>query len=233
VLYVLRLLAPPDAPTNDAALDLVDVITTPGTIVDALPPAAVAGGNVETSQRLVDVLLGALAELLPERIPAASAGTMCNFTFGGRRADGTPFTYYETIPGGMGARPGADGLDAVQTHMTNTRNTPIEALELDLPVRVEKLAIRRGSGGAGTHRGGDGLVKHVRFLVPVRAGLMAERFLRAPYGTRGGASGRCGTAHLVAASGRRTRLGSKWSKSIAAGEVLLLETPGGGGFGAP
>ncbi|MBL8898046.1 MAG: hydantoinase B/oxoprolinase family protein [Planctomycetes bacterium] len=233
VLYVLRLLAPRDAPTNDAALDLIDVITVKGTIVDALPPAAVAGGNVETSQRLVDVLLGALAQLVPGRIPAASAGTMCNLSFGGRRADGSTFTYYETLPGGMGARPAAPGLDAVQTHMTNTRNTPIEALELELPVRVERLAVRRESGGAGAHRGGDGLVKHLRFLVPVRAGLMAERFLRAPYGLAGGAPGQSGSARLARAAGGRERLSSKWSRSLAAGDLLEIETPGGGGLGAP
>jgi N-methylhydantoinase B len=221
VLYCVRCLAGPDAPANAGALRPVRVIAPEGTVVNARPPAAVAGGNVETAQRIVDVVFGALAQAAPERIPAASAGTMSNLAFGSER-----FAYYETIAGGMGARPGRDGVSAVQTHMTNTMNTPVEALEHEVPVRVRAYTVRRGSGGAGARRGGDGIVREIEFLAPMSVSLLADRRVRGPYGLAGGAAG---------APGRDTLDGkaipSKFHTEVQAGARLRIETPGGGGYG--
>lgn len=231
VFYVLRLLAPDHTPTNEGVLELVDVVTRPGSIVDAMPPAATAGGNVETSQRIVDVLLGALAQAWPRRIPAASCGTMTNLSFGGVDTKGRAFTYYETIPGGMGARPGRDGIDCVQTHMTNTRSTPIEALETEFPVHVEAFSLRKGSGGRGLTRGGDGAVRRLRFLVPVRVSLLAERFRLSPYGLAGGDAGRAGQAWILHAGRKRARP-CKGVTALQPGDAIEVRTPGGGGWGA-
>jgi N-methylhydantoinase B len=229
VFYVLRLLLAERAPTNDGLLEPVRLLTRPGTLVDARYPAPVAAGNVETSQRLVDVLLGAFARVLPERIPAASSGTMSNLSFGGARANGEAYTYYETIAGGAGASRIGPGASGVHTHMTNTRNTPIEAFELGFPARIESYSVRRGSGGDGEHRGGDGLQKRVRFLAPVRAGWIADRARRGPWGL-GAERGAPSRAERIDARGRTSALGSKVSVELAAGESLLLATPGGGGF---
>src|SRR5208282_6039617 len=174
--YVLRCLLKEDAPATEGILRPLTLSAPAGSIVDALPPAAVAGGNVETSQRIVDVLLRALAQAIPARVPAASAGTMSNLTIGGvdpRTSE--PFTYYETAAGGMGARPGIDGISGVQTHMTNSLNTPIEALEYAYPLRVRRYAYRDGSGGRGAYRGGDGLIREVEMLAPARLTLLADR----------------------------------------------------------
>jgi N-methylhydantoinase B len=196
-------------------------------VVDALYPAGVSAGNVETSQRLVDVLFGALAQLLPARIPAASAGTMSNFTFG---TAGT--TYYETLPGGAGASALGPGASALQTHMTNTRNTPIEALERLYPVRVERLELRERSGGRGRERGGEGIRKRVRFLEDVQAGFVGERQLTRPYGLQGGGPGRAGALRLRRAGAKVWEaLPARWSAHLPAGSELEFETPGGGGFG--
>jgi N-methylhydantoinase B len=234
VFYVLRLFLPDEAPSNDGVLRPVSVRTEPGTIVDARYPAAVAAGNVETSQRLVDVLLGAFAEFLPERIPAASAGTMSNLTLGG--AEGTAaertFAYYETLPGGAGGGPDGPGASALQTHMTNTRNTPIEELERDLPVRVQKCTVRRGSGGAGRHRGGDGIEKRLRFLAPVSVGWIAERQTRGPWGRAGGRAGAPGrAAYRLPGEAQEHELAGKQALDLPAGAELELWTPGGGGWG--
>jgi N-methylhydantoinase B len=232
VFYVLRALLPAGTPTNDGVLRDVAIRTTPGTLVDAVYPAGVAAGNVETSQRLVDVLFGALARAVPLRVPAASAGTMSNVTFGGSDARGEPFTYYETIAGGAGAGPTRAGRSAVQTHMTNTRNTPIEALENALPVRVLAVRVRRGSGGAGRRRGGDGVEKVLRFLAPVRLAWIAQRARRGPWGLAGGATGRAGGALLRARAGARsTKLGGERAHALARGAEVVLRTPGGGGHG--
>ncbi|MAF64181.1 MAG: 5-oxoprolinase [Planctomycetes bacterium] len=231
VFYVVRLLLPAGTPTNEGVMRRVDVLTRPGSLVDARYPAPVAGGNVETSQRLVDVLLGALQRALPGRIPAASAGTMSNLTFGGR-SGGRPFSAYETIAGGAGGGPLGPGAHAIQTHMTNTRNTPIEALETQLPVRVLRYTVRRGSGGGGRHPGGDGVVRRLRFLVDAQAGWVAERQERGPWGLAGGRRGCPGQAR-VRLAGRSTdrALGGKMSLTLAAGSELELLTPGGGGHG--
>jgi N-methylhydantoinase B/oxoprolinase/acetone carboxylase alpha subunit len=191
----------------------------------------VAGGNVETSQRITDVLLGALARAVPDRIPAASQGTMNNVTFGGvNPATGKSFAYYETIGGGMGASPERDGISGVHTHMTNTRNTPVESLENYLPVRIRRYRLRRASGGKGRHSGGDGIVREFEFLAPARVNILSERRRFAPYGLGGGKPGRKGLNVLVE-GGRRRSLGSKVSLAVRTGDRLVVETPGGGGYG--
>lgn len=232
VFYVLRLLLPPGTPTNDGVLRPVEILTRPGSLVDARYPAPVAAGNVETSQRLVDVLLGALAQALPELVPAASAGTMSNLTFGGR-VRGEPYAYYETIAGGAGAGPRGAGAHAIQTHMTNTRNTPIEALETQLPVRVLRYTVRRGSGGSGLRRGGEGVEKRLLFQEAVRVGWVAERNRRGPFGLAGGGAGSPGGAWVKPAAAERERaLPGKVALELLPGAELLLCTPGGGGHGA-
>jgi N-methylhydantoinase B len=231
--YVLRCLLPEDAPATAGILRPLTVNTPAGSIVDALPPAAVAGGNVETSQRIVDVLLRALAKAVPERAPAASAGTMSNLTIGGvDPRSGEPFTYYETAAGGMGARPGMDGIPGVQTHMTNSLNTPIEALEYAYPLRVRRYAYRDGSGGRGQFSGGDGLIREVEMLAPVQLTLLAERRRFRPYGLQGGEEGAAGAACVVKAGGAEAvELPGKCSQQLCVGDTVRIETPGGGGWG--
>jgi N-methylhydantoinase B len=232
VYYVFRCLIAGDAPASAGILDPIEVIAPAGTVVNALPPAPVAGGNVETSQRIVDVLLKALAPAAPELIPAASQGTMNNLTLGGwDAARGREFTWYETIAGGMGARPHSDGLSAAHTHMTNSLNTPVEALEYSAPLRVRRYAIRRGSGGAGRYRGGDGVTREIELLTDARVSLLADRRRFAPYGLAGGAPGKTGSAELIERNGRRKKLPGKFSLNACAGDRLVIETPGGGGHG--
>jgi len=234
VFYVFRCLAGSDVPSNAGCWRPLTVRIPEGSLLAARPPAAVAAGNVETSQRVVDLLLRALAPALPERIPAASQGTMNNLTLGGRALDGQPFAYYETMAGGMGGGPGAAGLTAVHTHMTNSLNTPVEALEHALPVRLTRYAIRRGSGGAGLHRGGEGLVREFEFLAPVRVTLTAERRSSAPWGLRGGHPGQAGVDRVRArAAAKWRRIGGRSSLDLPAGSALRIETPGGGGWGSP
>jgi len=229
--YVLRCLLQDDAPATAGILRPLTLTCPVGSIVDAVPPAAVAGGNVETSQRIVDVLLRALAKAIPARIPAASSGTMSNLTIGGvDPRTGVAFTYYETAAGGMGARPGLDGISGVQTHMTNSLNTPVEALEYAYPFRVRRYAYREGSGGAGEFRGGDGLIREVELLAPARLTLLADRRLFRPYGLAGGEEGAPGAAWIVK-DGEDTRLPGKCSRLLEAADAVRLETPGGGGWG--
>jgi N-methylhydantoinase B len=232
--YVLRCLLKEDAPATAGIQRPLTLHAPQGSIVNARPPAAVAGGNVETSQRIVDVLLRALAAAIPERVPAASAGTMSNLTIGGidPRA-GEPFTYYETAAGGMGARPGLDGLSGVQTHMTNSLNTPIEALEYAYPFRVRRYAYHCGSGGEGKFHGGDGLIREVELLTDAEVTLLAERRKFRPYGLNGGAEGAAGRACVTRGeSGEEIELPGKCSRLLKKGDVLRIETPGGGGWGA-
>ncbi|MEA3441210.1 MAG: hydantoinase B/oxoprolinase family protein [Chloroflexota bacterium] len=231
VYYVFRSLLGLDVPNNSGCLKPIEVIAPPGTVVNALPPAAVAGGNVETSQRIVDVLLGALAKASPERVPAASQGTMNNVTIGGyddqKKA---PFAYYETIGGGMGARPDSDGPSAVHSHMTNTLNTPIEALEYAYPLRVLRYEVRRGSGGGGKFRGGDGIRRDVQVLVDSQVTLLSERRCFQPYGLNGGEPGGLGENMLIR-DGEQIKLPGKGTFDFYAGDVLSIRAPGGGGFG--
>jgi len=235
VLYVVRCLIGEHVPANQGCMEPLEIIVPEGSLLNpqrgqGRTTAAVAAGNVETSQRIVDVLFGALADLAPERIPAASQGTMNNLTFGGYdEARGSAFAYYETLGGGMGARPGADGLSGVHVHMSNTRNTPIEALEMGLPLRVTRYALRTGSGGAGRYRGGDGLVREICFLVPATVTLLTERRKRAPYGLWGGSDGLPGE-NTLERSGIRQVLPGKVTFEVIEGDILCLRTPGGGGL---
>jgi N-methylhydantoinase B/oxoprolinase/acetone carboxylase alpha subunit len=231
VLYVFRSLIDEDIPFNTGLLRPITIIAPPGLVVSAQFPAATAAGNVETSQRIVDVLLGALAKAIPGRIPAASQGTMNNIAFGGfDPGRGRPFAYYETIGGGMGASRDRDGLSGVHSHMTNSLNTPLEALENYLPLRIRRYSLRKGSGGAGRRKGGEGIVREYEFFVPARVTIMSERRAFAPYGQAGGKPGAPGRNWLIR-RGRKTLLGSKANLQIEPGDVLRMETPGGGGFG--
>lgn len=233
--YVLRCLLEQDAPATAGILRPLTLTTEPGSIVDARPPAPVAGGNVETSQRIVDVLLRALAQAIPERVLAGSAGTMSNLTIGGiDPRTNEPFTYYETAAGGMGARPGLDGISGVQTHMTNSLNTPIEALEYAYPFRVRRYAYREGSGGSGQFHGGDGLVREIELLADAQVTLLAERRKFRPWGLAGGQEGAAGRASLLERGGAGSReLPGKCSLHAHAGDAIRIETPGGGGWGQP
>lgn len=232
VLYCFRCLLQEDVPTNAGIARPLEIMTRPGTVVDAQFPAAVAGGNVETSQRIVDLVLGALSQALPQQIPAASQGTMNNTTIGGLDPrNGQPFSYYETLAGGCGASLGHDGASAVHSHMTNTLNTPVEALEYAYPFRVKEYSIRKGSGGDGQFHGGDGLIREIEMLTEVEVTVLAERRRQQPYGLSGGECGAPGRNLLVGNDGVRSCPG-KFTARLEPGERLRLETPGGGGFGA-
>jgi N-methylhydantoinase B len=231
VSYVFRCLVGAELPASAGLMEPIDVIAPRGTVVNANPPASVAGGNVETSQRIVDVLFKALAKALPDRIPAASQGTMNNLTIGGiDTRNGLEFSYYETVAGGMGARPAADGMSGVHTHMTNSLNTPAEALEYAYPLRVREYRLRKGSGGKGKQRGGDGVVREIETLVPARMSLLADRRKRGPYGLQGGEDGATGT-NVIVSNKKSLKIASKSSHELKAGDRIRLETPGGGGFG--
>ncbi len=231
--YAFLTLLGEDYPINQGCFRPLAVVTRPGSLVDPVFPAPVAAGNVETSQRLVDVIFGALAQAVPDLIPAASQGTMNNVAFGGVEADGREFTYYETIAGGLGGGPQGPGLSGTHSHMTNTRNTPVEVLEHDYPVRVERYALRPGSGGAGRHPGGQGLVRTFRFLQEVTVSLLTERRRRAPYGLGGGQPGKPGENLLCWPDGRRQVLPGKGNFRLPPGSLLTIKTPGGGGWGPP
>lgn len=234
VLYVFRCLLPSSVPANEGCFRPLSVVAPAGTVVNALPPAAVAAGNVETSQRITDVVFGALARALPRRIPAASSGTMNNITFGGiDPRTGRPFAYYETLGGGMGGRPGSAGLSGVHTHMTNSLNTPVEALEHEMPVVIRRYTLRRGSGGSGLHPGGEGLVREYEFLAAAEVTLLAERRKCGPWGVAGGGPGGTGEDLILRSSGAVEKMPGKFRARLQPGDVLSVSTPGGGGWGAP
>ena len=236
--YVFRCLLREDVPATSGLMRPIRVIAPSGTVVNAKPPAAVAGGNVETSQRIVDVLLKALAQAIPDRIPAAASGTMNNLTIGGidlRFGDprfGEPFAYYETIAGGMGARPTKDGVSGVHTHMTNSLNTPAEALEYAYPIRLRQYSFRPNSGGVGLYNGGDGIVREIEVLTDAQVTLLADRRSRGPYGLAGGADGAPGRTVIVRRDGSEEEIAGKTSVRLRAGERVRIESPGGGGWGA-
>lgn len=233
VLYVFRSLVEEDIPFNTGLMRPLELVAPKGLIVNAEFPAACAAGNVETSQRIVDVLLGALAKAVPDKIPAASQGTMNNIAFGGHDpALSRAFAYYETIGGGMGAGLATPGLSGVHTHMTNSLNTPLEALENYLPLKIRRYGLRKGSGGNGASRGGEGIIREYEFLVPAALTIMSERRKFAPYGLRGGGPGGKGKNTLISC-GRKRTLGSKVNIKLRPGDVLRIETPGGGGYGRP
>jgi N-methylhydantoinase B len=231
VNYVFRSLIGLDVPNNSGCLIPIQIIAPEGTIVNAIHPAPVAGGNVETSQRIVDLLLGALAQACPDRIPSASQGTMNNVSIGGRDPDRNQyFTYYETIGGGTGASQSSDGVSAIHSHMTNTLNTPIEALEYAYPIQVIRYGIRKDSGGKGAHVGGDGIIRDVKLLADVQVTLLTERRVTSPYGLAGGEPGQRGENKLIHGS-EEIILPGKVSFYCSKGDILSISTPGGGGFG--
>lgn len=231
ICYVVRCLAPVDIPSSSGIMRPIKIKAPAATIVNASYPAATVGGNVETSQRIVDVLLKALSIALPKRIPAASSGTMNNITLGTiHPVSQKPITYYETIGGGMGGGPEGPGDHGIHTHMTNSLNTPIEALERTFPVRVREYRLRHGSGGAGQHLGGDGIVRSFEVLTECQASILSDRRRYAPYGLKGGRAGKKGANHIIV-KGRRKRIPSKSSVWLKPGDRLVVESPGGGGWG--
>ena len=227
--YCVRLLAEDDIPVNHGCFQPVEVNAPEGSVLNPRFPAAVVIGNTETSQRIVDTVLGALAQALPEVLPAASLGTMNNFAVGGFDGD-EQFVYYETLGGGHGASSRGPGLSGRHCHMTNTLNTPVEALEYSLPMRVRRYHLREGSGGAGLHRGGDGITREYEMLVPATVTINSERRRRAPYGINGGEPGKCGL-NTVARGGEADTVGGKHSAQLEAGDRVIVSTPGGGGWG--
>jgi N-methylhydantoinase B len=230
--YVFRCLLAEDVPATAGLMRPIRVIAPLGTVVNARPPAAVAGGNVETSQRIVDVLLLALAQAIPGRIPAAASGTMNNLTIGGiDPRTNEPFAYYETIAGGMGARPSKPGVSGVHTHMTNSLNTPAEALEYAYPLRVRRYSLRPGSGGKGKHAGGNGIVREIEVLTDAEVTLLADRRNHGPYGLHEGQNGAVGRATVIRHDGSVEALPGKFSVRLRKGERIRIESPGGGGFG--
>lgn len=237
VAYCLRCaalaLVQTDLPMNDGAFAPLTVTIPPGSLLDPPQPHAVAAGNVETSQRITDVVFGALAQALPHIIPAASQGTMNNLTFGGKHPDTErPFAYYETMGGGAGAGPEAAGGSGMHVHMSNTLNTPVEALEYSFPLRLEQYSLRQNSGGDGQYKGGDGLVRSIRFLTPVSVTVTSERRMRGAYGLLGGENGRPGQNRLIQGE-TVTVLPGKFTRELEANDILQIETPGGGGWGPP
>jgi len=232
-LYSFRCVVEEDILYNAGIGRAIRVIAPLGSVVNAQHPSAVAGGNVETSQRITDVVLGALSRALPEVIPAASQGTMNNVTLGGvDPRTGARFAYYETIAGGMGGRPGQAGISGVHTHMSNTRNTPVEALEHHLPVRIRRYGLREGSGGAGRWAGGEGIVREYEMLAQTSVTVLSDRRIGQPYGAQGGEPGACGRNTVIRANGRVEAIASKGSFELQPGDRLRIESPGGGGFGA-
>jgi len=223
VYFAVRSVTDPDVPPNAGCYDPISVHAPAGSLLNPDPPAAVVGGNVETSQRVADVLFRALADAVPDRVPAAGQGTMNNLVVGG-----TGFSYYETVGGGMGASRDADGPSGVQVGMTNTLNTPVEALEVAYPLRVEQYRLRRGSGGEGRRTGGDGLVRELTVETDATVSLLTERRRHAPWGLAGGADGDCGRNVIDG-----EEVPAKVTREVTAGTTVRVETPGGGGYGLP
>ncbi|MFQ5794996.1 MAG: hydantoinase B/oxoprolinase family protein [Candidatus Bipolaricaulia bacterium] len=232
--YTIRCLTDPGIPPNHGCYRPIQIEAPEGSIVNATPPAAVVGGNLETSQRIVDVLIAALAQVIPEKAIAACQGTMNNLTLGGiDPRTGEPYTIYETIAGGFGGRFNRDGIDGVHSHMTNTMNTPIEALETAYPLRVERYELRPDSGGAGRHRGGLGIRRDIRVIDhQARLSLLGERRATRPYGLFGGKAGAGGKNFLIV-GGEERPMGGKGSATLGPGEMVSVRTPGGGGYGDP
>jgi N-methylhydantoinase B len=226
--YAVRVATDPSIPANGGCYRMLELRTERGSLVDASPPAAVAAGNVETSQRISDVILGALAEAAPKRVGAAGQGTMNNVLIGNES-----FAYYETVAGGQGGRPTGPGQSGIQTGMTNTENTPIEALSTHYPFEVTRYTLRRGSGGRGQHPGGEGIEREIEFGEPATLSLMGERRRNRPWGLCGGEPGATGEDWLIKKSGDRIHLPGKTTLQVERGDRLLVLTPGGGGWGNP
>jgi N-methylhydantoinase B len=239
VFFAVKVLTDPEIPVNAGTFRPVELVLPEGSFLAAAPPAAVCAGNTETTQRIADTVLKVFAQFAPDRVPAASQGTMNLIGIGGRdpRAGGLagrPYTYIETIGGGQGGRPWGPGDDGIQCNMTNTMNTPIEALEITYPLRVERYELREGSAGAGKHRGGEGLVRAIRVLGhEARVSLQSERRRFAPYGLKGGSDGRTGRNYTVKRDGTIVEQKGKASLTLGPDEIVVVETPGGGGWGRP
>ena len=233
VAYCVRCLLPADAPSNEGVFRPIHIVMPEGSLVNARPQRAVSAGNVETSQRITDAVLAALAQALPKRIPAASAGTMSNFTFGGMHAAGRPFAYYETIPGGAGAGPSGPGESGIQTHMTNTANTPVEAIESSFAVRVRRFELCTDSGGNGAQRGGDGVVREIEFLGDADVSLIGDRRRVGPPGAQGGEAAAPAENALIRSDGEREALPGMVQRTLGPGDRIEIRTPGGGGWGRP
>ncbi|MFQ6054156.1 MAG: hydantoinase B/oxoprolinase family protein, partial [Candidatus Bathyarchaeia archaeon] len=234
IYFTLISVTDPTIPVNDGCFRPVSIHVPEGSMMNPIRPAPVAGGNVETSQRNVDVLMRAFAQILPDKVPAAGLGTMNNVCIGGVGDDGSPWTFYETVGGGSGGRPGSDGVDGVHVNMTNTMNTPIEALEAYLPLRFEAYRLRRDSGGPGRWRGGCGIERSWTLLATkATLSILAERTKIPPWGLQGGGSGALGEYLLKRGDGSTIRLPSKCTVSLEKGDTLIIRTPGGGGYGDP
>jgi N-methylhydantoinase B len=233
VHYALRAVTDPAIPMNDGCFRPVDVFAPEGSLLNPRRPAPVSGGNVETSMRNADVVLQALAKAAPQRVPACSGGTMSNVMLGGERPDGRTWAFYETNGCGMGARPTRDGIDAIHVHMTNTLNTPIEAIEREYPLRVTRYEIAEGTGGRGRHRGGNGLIRSIELVEGrAHATLLADRQTRKPPGAAGGEPGACGH-HSLTHNDVERPLPAKTMLELEPNDVVTIQTPGGGGYGPP
>lgn len=229
--FVLRSITDPTIPANEGLYRHLTVTVPEGSILNAKPPAAVVGGNVETSQRVVDTLLKAFSKILPDRIPAASQGTMNNIIIGGMDENNHPFTFYETIGGGSGGTPSKDGVDGIHTNMTNTMNTPIEEIEARYPLKVLEYSLRNNSSGKGQYRGGIGIIRAFQTEVPVVVSLLGERQKTAPWGLHGGKSGKQGEYYKITTGNEKIVLPGKGTITLDAGEIIVIETPGAGGWG--
>jgi N-methylhydantoinase B len=233
VFFAVKILTDPSIPTNAGTFRPVEIRIPEGSFLNARHPAAVCAGNTETTQRVVDALLKVFSQFAPERIPAASQGTMNLISVGGRDPrNGRAYTYVETIAGGQGGRPMGPGMDGVQCNMTNTMNTPVEALEISYPLRVERYELWEGSGGAGRHRGGNGVIRALRVLDhDARVSLQSDRRKFSPYGLHGGSDGKPGRNFVIGRDGREKPYPGKATLTLESGEVVVVETPGGGGWG--
>ena len=232
VSFVIRSLVKGDIPTNEGFYSIINVTAPEGTLVNPRKPAPVSGGNVETTQRIADVVFRALAKALPDRVPAAGSGTMMNVMIGGTLTNGGYWAYYETIGGGTGGRPGKPGVSGVHVNMTNTLNTPIEIAERQYPLLFTGYRIREGSGGDGLYRGGDGIIRSFKVLTRARLSIMAERFRTKPWGLWGGGDGAPGEVMVRRVDGSVIKLPSKASIDLEPGDEVIIETPGGGGYGS-
>lgn len=231
--YAIRALLPGDIPVNEGFYSIIKVHAPEGTILNPKKPAPVAGGNLETSQRIVDTVLLAISKLMPERVPAAGSGTMMNIMLGGYDLARNYWAYYETIGGGTGGRPGKHGVSGVHVNMTNTLNTPIEVAERTYPVLYVTYRIREGSGGNGLYRGGDGIIRAFIVLEPATLSVLADRFRRGPYGLNGGGPGRPGRITIKKRDGKILEMSSKFTTRLEPGDEVIVESPGGGGWGSP